>query len=567
MSSTSNSRPARCNIKPWWRPSWRKWRTISWFYLVPAAIASLLINMGFLGAMFLLSSPDGRPNTDRVNTMITAVKAEAALPVSEPENQSNDPYLTPSTDIDPAAMDVDADISFNNKNQAEVNVPGLEKPDEKVGIERGAPDASPFSIPAPQGLGGFGQGGTLEDALAGKLDALGAAGGYGMQGLPPAPGSFEGRSGAAKEAALREGGGTTESEAAVSRGLYFLAKMQQADGGWRLNSRSFSVLEKDKSLRTVNIPDAGQYNKQFHNDNDVAATALALLPFFAAGKTHKESKDNPFDKPIEKALAFLLRRQDKRTGSFGGSMYAHGLATIAICECYGLTKDPLLKRPAQSALDFIVSAQHAGGGWRYFPGEPGDTSVVGWQVMALKSGQLARLDVPESTINKAIQYLDNACNPKNEGYGYVGRGSTPTMSAVALLCRQYIQFWGPNNPRMITAIERNIKPVPPGAKKDIYYYYYATQVMHHFGGESWKNWNEKDARPPGRHPSQGRRPGRQLGFTRRRSRLPRRPTHANFSQPADAGSVLSSFAAVQAAMMHPKNLLRRAARIIWLFLF
>ena len=31
----------------------------------------------------------------------------------------------------------------------------------------------------------------------------------------------------------------------------------------------------------------------------------------------------------------------------------------------------------------------------------------------------------------------------------------------------------------------------PTNSQDVYYYYYATQVMHHFGGEEWKKWNEK----------------------------------------------------------------------------
>jgi hypothetical protein len=59
------------------------------------------------------------------------------------------------------------------------------------------------------------------------------------------------------------------------------------------------------------------------------------------------------------------------------------------------------------------------------------------------------------------------------------------------LGRQYLQSWGPKNPRLIKGIDANLRPVPPGAERDIYYYYYATQVMHHFGGEAWKSWNEK----------------------------------------------------------------------------
>ena len=64
------------------------------------------------------------------------------------------------------------------------------------------------------------------------------------------------------------------------------------------------------------------------------------------------------------------------------------------------------------------------------------------------------------------------------------------MTAVGLLCRQYMENWGPSHPRMIKAIQSHIKTNPPD-RQDVYYYYYATQVMHHFGGEEWKAWNEK----------------------------------------------------------------------------
>src|SRR5438552_6484765 len=64
------------------------------------------------------------------------------------------------------------------------------------------------------------------------------------------------------------------------------------------------------------------------------------------------------------------------------------------------------------------------------------------------------------------------------------------MTAVGLLCRQYLENWGPSHPRMIKAINGIIQKNPPD-RQDVYYYYYATQVMHHFGGESWRDWNDK----------------------------------------------------------------------------
>ena len=90
-------------------------------------------------------------------------------------------------------------------------------------------------------------------------------------------------------------------------------------------------------------------------------------------------------------------------------MYAHGIATIAMCEAFGLTADPTLKKHAQAALNYTIAAQDPdGGGWRYSPRAGGDTSVVGWHVMALKSGQMSGLNVPKMTLDGADKYL-NAC--------------------------------------------------------------------------------------------------------------------------------------------------------------
>jgi hypothetical protein len=135
-------------------------------------------------------------------------------------------------------------------------------------------------------------------------------------------------------------------------------------------------------------------------------------------------------------------------------------------------------------------AQHDAGGWRYTPGQAGDLSVTGWMVMALKSALMAGLDVPAISLRKTQNYLEASCDTKTEGYGYTGPGSSPVMTAVGLLCRQYLQSWGPQNIRMIKAVDNYIKRTPP-TTRNCYYYYYATQVMHHFGGEAWKNWNEQ----------------------------------------------------------------------------
>lgn len=428
--------------------------------LFPAALLSALFHTALIGLLFLLSSPSqAEPALEKAETPVQADPPE--------EKGKSDPFLT--TDVDPAAQDIDTDINYNLDRKSDVSVPGIVNPNEMVGIENASKDAPPTNLPAPLGLG-QGQGGALKvDGVEGNGAAIGMAGGYNLKGMPLA-GTFYGRSGGTREKALRDGGGTGASEAAVTRGLQWLARVQHPEGKWQLDG-DFA----DKGSRT----------------DDIAGTAFGLLPMLGAGKTHKPAKDNPYDKPIEKALAFLKRKQDQRTGFFGSGMYSHGLATIAVCEAYGLTQDPQIRKMAQLAINFIVSAQHSAGGWRYSPGQAGDTSVVGWQVMALKSGQMAGLDVPESTMRKAIQYLDTCVDTGSEGYGYTGPNPTYTMTAVGLLCRQYLQSWGPQNIRMITGIDRFVKPNAPGKFKNMYYYYYATQVLHHFGGQTWKDWNEK----------------------------------------------------------------------------
>lgn len=434
-----------------------KWR------FLPAAGMSLIVHVGLLG-LFLLLAPRGESAPQ-----IEQKKEETPILTENTEDIKKDPFLT--TDVDLAMQEVDTDINFNVDRIENVSVPGTVNPDQAVGIMDGDKSAPPTNLPAPGGFGNTGQGGAVEiPGLEGNSNAMGEVGGYGGRGLP-LPGTFYGRSGSTREKALRDGGGTGETEAAVTRGLKWLARNQSSDGSWRLDG---------------NFPDKGS------SDHATAGTAFGLLPLLGAGKTHKITKDNPYDKPIEKALFWLIKRQDKRTGNLGGNLYDHGLATIALCEAFGLSQDYNLRKPAQMAINYIVTAQHDGGGWRYGPGQAGDTSVTGWQVMALKSGLMSGLDVPATSLRKAQRYLDSCCNPTNEGYGYTGPNPTYTMTAVALLCRQYLQSWGPQNIRMIKAIDNFIKPNNPvKMKKNVYYYYYATQVMHHFGGEAWKEWNTK----------------------------------------------------------------------------
>lgn len=269
-------------------------------------------------------------------------------------------------------------------------------------------------------------------------------------------------------------GGTTLTEASVARGLRWIAKNQHGDGSWKLQS----------------LPYANGGQGGIHSDS--AATSLALLPFLGAGQTHLvgKYKDN-----VSAGLRWLVQHQkpdgDLRGQSHGNSgMYAHGQSAIVLCEAYGMSRDEMLKEPAQKALDFIVDAQHSGGGWRYEPGQAGDTSVVGWQLMALQSGRAAGLKVPDATLENASHYLDTVASERNSRYSYQrGSGPTHVMTAEALLCRIYLG-WKKDEPGLTSGVDWLLEEhLPRVNETDIYYWYYATQTMHHYGGPQWNRWN------------------------------------------------------------------------------
>jgi len=299
----------------------------------------------------------------------------------------------------------------------------------------------------------------------------------------PVAAIFAGRDPSVRSRLLAEQGGTNETEAAVARGLQWLAKHQNADGSWSLHAFHLA-------------PGASGDEDGLGQQADVAGTALALLPFLGAGQTHIQGE---YRQVVLKGLNWLVSQQgpdgDLR-GNGIGDMYAHGQAALVLCEAYAMTQDPELREPAQKALDFIIRAQHPAGGWRYDPGQEGDTSVLGWQLMALRSGKMAYLRVPDSVFHKASQYLDSAQTDQYGGrYAYLpGHAATPTMTAEALLCRQYLG-WPREHRGMKAGAYYLLENLPSPKKLDtsqpwFYYIYYATQVMHNMGGEFWRKWNE-----------------------------------------------------------------------------
>lgn len=295
---------------------------------------------------------------------------------------------------------------------------------------------------------------------------------------------FSGRQGAARAKLARREGGTVASEKAVDLGLSWIVRHQREDGGWSLAGALDCCENPNKPLPHI-------------HESDTAAVGLALLPMLGAGGTHKES--GPYQDSIDRGLKWLLRHQ-KRNGDLwiGGSMhthiYSHAIATMALCEAYGITRDKALREPAQRAVIFIQASRAADGkGWRYEPGDSGDTSVFGWQLMALRSARLAGLAVSKKTIKDCGNYLNLASIDPHDRtlYSYLpGGGPSPTMTAEALLCRQYFG-WTPKNRELVKGVGLVSAHLARSNERNIYYWYYATQLLHNMGGKAWVAWNER----------------------------------------------------------------------------
>ena len=131
------------------------------------------------------------------------------------------------------------------------------------------------------------------------------------------------------------------SEQSVEDGLDWIVRHQRADGSWSLNFQDH--------CRGAGLPGPPAM------ESDTAATGLALLPLLGAGYIHTVKSHH--QEAVRRGLEALVEHQQPDGDLFIGPpgmayMYSHAIATMAMCEAYGLSGDPHLKKPAQRARRF-----------------------------------------------------------------------------------------------------------------------------------------------------------------------------------------------------------------------
>lgn len=271
-------------------------------------------------------------------------------------------------------------------------------------------------------------------------------------------------------------GATAQSEQAVENALAWLAAHQLPSGAWSL------------------VHDAGPCNGRCANPGskerfDPAATGLALLAFMGAGYTHESGK---YQDTVNRGVYFLyqIMEETHEGGSFlytsDRGMYNHGIAAFALCEAYQMTLDKDLEKAAQLAVDFIVSAQNYAGGWGYLPGKPGDLTISGWQVMALKSAHSAGLYIPGPVTFKLDGFLKTQRLEGTHFFGYGKPDKSPTCTAIGQMIRLF-RGAGTTDGSVLDAATY-LKGIGT-SQTDVYFNYYVSLFLFHIGGPLWEDWN------------------------------------------------------------------------------
>ncbi|MBS0208676.1 MAG: hypothetical protein JSS27_06940 [Planctomycetes bacterium] len=287
-----------------------------------------------------------------------------------------------------------------------------------------------------------------------------------------------------RAATAEQSGGSEDTEASVRAALRWLAKAQSPDGRW--DADRFGAGQEPHLL--------GQDRRGAGAEADTGITGLALLAFLGSGQTHTQGEYQP---QVARGLNYLIAMQGPR-GELGGHaavyefMYCHGMAALALSEAYAMTGDKRLAAPVQRAVAYTVASQNrATGGWRYRAGDVGDMSQFGWQLMFLKSADLAGIPLGAGTRELMQRFLASASTGKHGGLASYRAGEqvSRTMTAEGLVCRVFLGSH--NSPASLAeAADFVIEEVPGTSPANFYYWYYATLGLYQLQDSRWGRWNQ-----------------------------------------------------------------------------
>ena len=293
-------------------------------------------------------------------------------------------------------------------------------------------------------------------------------------GESTSPEAFFQRSREQRQKFIEAMGGSEESERHVARALAYLARNQERDGHWPFRPQQRGSGRRGK--------------------NDIAITGLAALCFLAAD--HTPRKPGPYQQCVKKGVDYLCARQ-KPDGDlrYGGDMYSHAIAALAVAEAAAMTRDPYYRAAAIKAGRFIINAQNRStGGWRYQPGDEGDTSVLGWQVMALHSLERGGIRMPAETRRGAFKWLARVSRSRHKMLaGYTSASHTLRMTAEAVSSRVFLgqKLTPAEMKEACDYLQFEYKKRRNKREADYYYWYYGSLALMQMQNEAWRKWNDQ----------------------------------------------------------------------------
>lgn len=340
--------------------------------------------------------------------------------------------------------------------------------------EAGGLMAGGLKHPAGMGTHGTGRG----PGMNGHAAALNVA-------LPP---SMSARCGAAERLEkLRQNGGSSECEAAVSRSLEWLKTKQNADGSWGASYKA-------------------------------AMTGLALLCYLG----RCETPDSPFyGDSVMKGILYLVELARKNPRGFitedlkgNAGAYEHGIATYALGEMYALSRLggknlPGMREAFETGVKRILESQNETGGWDYYVrnvtntgrarSTRDDLSVTGWQYQALKAALHTGLKVAglQEAAAKTVKLLEKL-QTGDGGIGSTNRDQPYNQWNLTGTGVLGLQSLGRGMGH--AGIDRGIKflrrfldqePLDWDRNCNLYCWYYYTQAFFQQGGEDWKLYNQQ----------------------------------------------------------------------------
>ncbi|MCB1229772.1 MAG: squalene--hopene cyclase [Verrucomicrobiae bacterium] len=264
------------------------------------------------------------------------------------------------------------------------------------------------------------------------------------------------------------------------------------------------IYERGLSWLADHQTEQGNWND---GQSGAGVDGICLMAFLASGEDPNFGRYAP---NIRRALRAMISSQDPETGYLPNSMYHHGFAMLALSEAYGVVDDSLIARDGGGkngagmrsigqALDLAIRCavtsqeKNRWGAWRYSPDSTdADTSVAGAVLMGLLAARNAGMEVPDESIDAALDYMRRSTG-KN-GFvaysgGFGGMGESMNRSAIATLVHAVAKQ------KDVWQYEATLKHITERLEHQAdghyleYFRYYMAQALFQGDYQAWQKWN------------------------------------------------------------------------------